>query len=137
MAHYAAANRPMFLNGNSGAEVYLHDDDKYKISAVSTNIPIDTSVITFKDPNTELIFEINKEGQIVIGKGYTPSEAADMFLERLSEIMPNFVNAKTEHLQKENKELSSKIKQLQNESHAQALEVRELRMAIEAWREAH
>ena len=51
--------------------------------------------------------------------------------------MPEFVNSKTEHLQKENKELSNKIKQLQNEYNAQTLEVRELRLAIEAWREAH
>jgi hypothetical protein len=106
-------------------------------SSIPNVSPIDTSVITFKDPNTELIFEINREGQIVIGKGYTPTEAADMFLDRLSQIMPNFVNAKTEHLQKENKELSNKIKQLQNEYNAQTLEVRELRLAIEAWREAH
>ena len=109
-----------------------------KIDSPSTKIsPIDTSVITFKDPATELIFEVNREGQIVIGKGYNPTDAADLFLERLSGIMPEFVNSKTEHLQKENKELSNKIKQLQNEYNAQTLEVRELRLAIEAWREAH
>ena len=70
-----------------------------KIDSPSTKIsPIDTSVITFKDPATELIFEINREGQIVIGKGYNPTDAADLFLERLSGIMPEFVNSKTEHL---------------------------------------
>jgi antitoxin component of RelBE/YafQ-DinJ toxin-antitoxin module len=105
------------------------------ISTVSTNIPIDNSVITFKDPNTELIFEINKEGQIVIGKGYTPSEAADMFLERLSETMPNFVNSKTEHLQKENKELSRRIKELEEENQLFTQANNDLVMVAQAWRE--
>jgi hypothetical protein len=105
------------------------------ISAVSTNIPIDTSVITFKDPNTELIFEINKEGQIVIGKGYTPSEAADMFLERLSEIMPNFVNAKTDMLQKENKELNQRVKELEDVNHRLTNSQLDLEMVAQAWRE--
>ena len=105
------------------------------ISTVSTNIPIDTSVITFKDPNTELIFEINKEGQIVIGKGYTPSEAADMFLERLSETMPNFVNAKTDMLQKENDELSRRVKELQEENQLFTQANNDLVMVAQAWRE--
>lgn len=105
------------------------------ISTVSTNIPLDTSVITFKDPNTELIFEINKEGQIVIGKGYNPSEAADMFLERLSEIMPNFVNAKTDMLQKENKDLSRRIKELEEENQLFANANNDLVMVAQAWRE--
>jgi hypothetical protein len=105
------------------------------ISAVSTNIPIDTSVITFKDPATELIFEINREGQIVIGKGYTPTEAADMFLERLSEIMPNFVNAKTDMLQKENKELNQRVKELQEENQLFTNANNDLVMVAQAWRE--
>ena len=105
------------------------------ISTVSTNIPLDTSVITFKDPNTKLIFEINKEGQIVIGKGYTPSEAADMFLERLSEIMPNFVNAKTDMLQKENDELSRRVKELEDVNHRLTNANNDLVMVAQAWRE--
>lgn len=107
-----------------------------KVDSLNTAIsPIDTSVITFKDPNTELIFEINREGQIVIGKGYTPTEAADMFLERLSEIMPNFVIAKTDMLQKENNELSRKVKELQEENQMFANANNDLVMVAQAWRE--
>jgi hypothetical protein len=115
----------MFVNGNSGDTVYLDS----KIS------PIDTSIITFKDPNTELIFEINKEGQIIIGKGYTPTEAADMFLERLSHLLPNFVNAKTDMLQKENDELSRRVKELQEENQLFAQANNDLVMVAQAWRE--
>ena len=107
-----------------------------KIDSPSTKIsPIDTSVITFKDPATELIFEINREGQIVIGKGYNPTDAADLFLERLSGIMPEFVNAKTEHLQKENKELSRRIKELEEENRMFANANNDLVMVAQAWRE--
>jgi len=104
-------------------------------SSIPNVSPIDTSVITFKDPNTELIFEINREGQIVIGKGYTPSEAADMFLERLSEIMPNFVNAKTDMLQKENKELNQRVKELEDVNHRLTNSQLDLEMVAQAWRE--
>jgi len=104
-------------------------------SPITKTSPIDTSVISFKDPATELIFEINREGQIVIGKGYTPTEAADMFLERLSGIMPEFVNSKTEHLQKENKELSRRVKELQEENQLFAQANNDLVMVAQAWRE--
>jgi len=104
-------------------------------SSIPNVSPIDTSVISFKDPATELIFEINREGQIVIGKGYTPTEAADMFLERLSGIMPEFVNSKTEHLQKENKELSRRIKELEEENRMFANANNDLVMVAQAWRE--
>jgi len=104
-------------------------------SPITKISPMDTSVISFKDPATELIFEINREGQIVIGKGYTPTEAADMFLERLSGIMPEFVNSKTEHLQKENKELSRRIKELEEENQLFANANNDLVMVAQAWRE--
>ena len=97
--------------------------------------PMDTSIITFKDPDTEVIFEINKEGQIIIGKGYTPTEAADMFLERLSNILPNFVNSKTEFLQKENDELNQRVKELEHANHRLTNSQLDLEMVAQAWRE--
>jgi len=104
-------------------------------SSIPNVSPIDPSIITFKDTNTELIFEINREGQIIIGKGYTPTEAADMFLDRLTQIMPNFVNAKTEFLQKENDELNQRVKELQEETQIFAQANNDLVMVAQAWRE--
>jgi flagellar capping protein FliD len=95
--------------------------------------PVDTSIITFKDPNTELIFEINREGQIIIGKGYTPTEAADIFLERLSQIMPGFVNSKTEFLQKENDTLNVDLKRLTNDNEVLKRQLNEKQFQLECW----
>ena len=49
--------------------------------------------------------------------------------------MPEFVNAKTEHLQKENKELSRRIKELEEENRMFANANNDLVMVAQAWRE--
>ena len=95
--------------------------------------PIDTSIITFKDPNTELIFEINREGQIIIGKGYTPTEAADIFLERLSQLLPNFVNAKTDMLQKEKDSLNTDLKRMAHDNEVLKRQLNEKQFQLECW----
>ena len=94
-----------------------------------------TSILTFKNPDTEVIFEITREGQIVIGKGYIPTEAADLFLKRMAEIMPDFVNSKTEYLQKENKELTQRVKELEDVNHRLTNANNDLVMVAQSWRE--
>ena len=107
-----------------------------KIDSPSTKIShIDNSILTFKNPDTEVIFEINREGQIIIGKGYIPTEAADLFLKRMAEIMPDFVNSKTEYLQKENEELSRRVKELQDVNHRLTNANNDLVVVAQAWRE--
>ena len=108
-----------------------------KIDSPSTKIShIDnSSILTFKNPDTELIFEINREGQIIIGKGYIPTEAADLFLKRMAEIMPDFVNSKTEYLQKENEELNQRVKELQDVNHRLTNANNDLVVVAQAWRE--
>ena len=108
-----------------------------KIDSPSTKIShIDnSSILTFKNPDTELIFEINREGQIIIGKGYIPTEAADLFLKRMAEIMPDFVNSKTEYLQKENEELNQWVKELQDVNHILTNANNDLVVVAQAWRE--
>ncbi len=44
-------------------------------------VPSDPLVV--KNTNSELIFKITSDGQIVVGDGYTPSEAADEFINRM------------------------------------------------------
>ena len=94
-----------------------------------------TSILTFKNPDTEVIFEITREGEIVIGKGYIPTEAADLFLKRMAEIMPDFVNSKTEYLQKENKELTQRVKELEDVNHRLTNANNDLVMVAQYWRE--
>jgi hypothetical protein len=94
-----------------------------------------TSILTFKNPDTEVIFEITREGEIVIGKGYIPTEAADLFLKRMAEIMPDFVNSKTEYLQKENKELTQRVKELEDVNHRLTNANNDLVMVAQSWRE--
>jgi len=122
--HGGPINKPMFLNGNSGAVVYL---DEPKISN------FDNSIITFKGPESKMIFEITKEGEIRIGEGYTPTDASEEFLKRLKDKLPEFTNMRCAMLEKENKELSYGIKQLQENKAELDHEVRELRLAIDAW----
>lgn len=122
--HGGPINKPMFLNGNSGAVVYL---DEPKISN------FDNSIITFKGPESKMIFEITKEGEIRIGEGYTPTDASEEFLKRLKDKLPEFANMRCAMLEKENKELSYGIKQLQENKAELDHEVRELRLAIDAW----
>ena len=121
-------NKPMFLNGNTGAEVYFDDEDIS--STIST---IDTSIATFKNSESKMIFEITKEGEIRIGKGYTPTDASEEFLKRLEDKLPEFVNMKCAMLEKENKELSYNIKQLHEDTAELKLEVQELTLALDAW----
>jgi hypothetical protein len=130
MARFAAANKPMFLNGNSGAEVYLDDTGPSKISKISN---FDNSIISFRGPESKMIFEITKEGEIRIGEGYTPTDASEEFLKRLKDKLPEFTNMRCAMLEKENKELSYGIKQLQENKAELDHEVRELRLAIDAW----
>ena len=108
-----------------------------KIDSPSTKISHfdNTSILTFKNPDTEVIFEITKEGEIQIGKGYIPSEAADLFLKRMAEIMPNFVNSKTEFLQKENEELTQRVKELEDVNHRLTNANNDLVVVAQAWRE--
>ena len=108
-----------------------------KFDSLSTAIShIDnSSIITFKNPDTEVIFEITREGEIVIGKGYIPTEAADLFLKRMAEIMPDFVNSKTEYLQKENKELTQRVKELEDVNHRLTNANNDLVMVAQSWRE--
>ena len=107
-----------------------------KIDSPSTKIShIDNSILTFKNPDTEVIFEINREGQIIIGKGYIPTEAADLFLKRMAEIMPDFVNSKTEYLQKENEELNQRVKELEDVNHRLTNANNDLVVVAQAWRE--
>ena len=44
---------------------------------------IPSEPLVVKNANSELIFKITSEGQIVVGDGYTPSEAADEFINRM------------------------------------------------------
>lgn len=108
-----------------------------KIDSPSTNISHfdNSSILTFKNPDTEVIFEITREGELRIGKGYIPTEAADLFLKRMSEIMPDFVNSKTEHLQKENNELNQRVKELEDVNHRLTNSNNDLVVAAQAWRE--
>jgi len=107
-----------------------------KIDSPSTKIShFDNSILTFKNPDTEVIFEITREGELRIGKGYIPTEAADLFLKRMAEIMPDFVNSKTEHLQKENKELNQRVKELEDVNHRLTNSNMGLALAAQAWRE--
>lgn len=131
MARYGGSiNKPMFLNGNSGAEVYLDDEGPSKISKISN---FDNNIITFKGPESKMIFEITKEGEIRIGEGYTPTDASEEFLKRLEDKLPEFANMKCAMLEKENKELSYSIKQLHEDKAELRHEVQELRLAIDAW----
>ena len=131
MARYGGPiNKPMFLNGNSGAEVYLDDKGPSKISKISN---FDNNIITFKGPESKMIFEITKEGEIRIGEGYTPTEASEEFLKILEDKLPEFANMRCAMLEKENKDLSYNIKQLQENKAELDHEVRELRLAIDAW----
>lgn len=131
MARYGGSiNKPMFLNGNSGAEVYLDDEGPSKISKISN---FDNNIITFKGPESKMIFEITKEGEIRIGEGYTPTDASEEFLKRLEDKLPEFVNMRCSMLEKENKELSYSIKQLHEDKAELRHEVQELRLAIDAW----
>jgi hypothetical protein len=131
MARYGGPiNKPMFLNGNSGAEVYLDDEGPSKISKISN---FDNNIITFKGPESKMIFEITKEGEIRIGEGYTPTDASEEFLKRLEDKLPEFANMKCAMLEKENKELSYSIKQLHEDKAELRHEVQELRLAIDAW----
>ena len=108
-----------------------------KIDSPNTKISNfdNTSILTFKNPDTEVIFEITREGQIVIGKGYIPTEAADLFLKRMAEIMPDFVNSKTEYLQKENKELTQRVKELEDVNLRLTNANNDLVMVAQSWRE--
>ena len=108
-----------------------------KIDSPNTKISNfdNTSILTFKNPDTEVIFEITREGEIVIGKGYIPTEAADLFLKRMAEIMPDFVNSKTEYLQKENKELTQRVKELEDVNHRLTNANNDLVMVAQSWRE--
>ena len=108
-----------------------------KIDSPNTKISNfdNTSILTFKNPDTEVIFEITREGQIIIGKGYIPTEAADLFLKRMAEIMPDFVNSKTEYLQKENKELTQRVKELEDVNHRLTNANNDLVMVAQSWRE--
>jgi hypothetical protein len=108
-----------------------------KIESPSTKISHfdNTSILTFKNPDTEVIFEITREGEIKIGKGYIPTEAADSFLKRMAEIMPDFVNSKTEHLQKENTELNQRVKELEDVNHRLTNANNDLVVVAQAWRE--
>jgi len=128
--HGGTINKPMFLNGNSGAEVYLDDKGPSKISKISN---FDNSIISFRGPESKMIFEITKEGEIRIGEGYTPTDASEEFLKRLKDKLPEFTNMRCAMLEKENKELSYGIKQLQENKAELDHEVRELRLAIDAW----
>ena len=131
MARYGGPiNKPMFLNGNSGAAVYLDDEGPSKISKISN---FDNNIITFKGPESKMIFEITKEGEIRIGEGYTPTDASEEFLKRLEDKLPEFANMKCAMLEKENKELSYSIKQLHEDKAELRHEVQELRLAIDAW----
>jgi hypothetical protein len=117
----------MFPYRNSGAEVYLDDNGPSKISN------FDSSIISFRGPESKMIFEITKEGEIRIGEGYTPTDASEEFLKRLKDKLPEFANMRCAMLEKENKELSYGIKQLQENKAELDHEVRELRLAIDAW----
>jgi hypothetical protein len=44
---------------------------------------IPSEPLVVKNTNSELIFKITSDGQIVVGDGYTPSEAADEFINRM------------------------------------------------------
>jgi hypothetical protein len=65
---------------------------------ISTAIsPIDTSIIQFSDKDSKTILSITPEGQIEIGEGYTPTEAGDEFIDRLSMYLPNALEQKFKH----------------------------------------
>ena len=44
---------------------------------------IPSEPLVVKNANSELIFKITSDGEIVVGDGYTPSEAADEFINRM------------------------------------------------------
>lgn len=44
---------------------------------------IQADPLVVNDLNSKLIFKITSDGQVLIGDGYTPSEAADEFISRM------------------------------------------------------
>ena len=52
----------------------------------------------------------------------------------MAEIMPDFVNSKTEYLQKENEELSRRVKELQDVNHRLTNANNDLVVVAQAWR---
>ena len=67
----------------------VHDTDmdptwypEYDIDAESY-INEGSDPLVINNMNSELVFKITSDGQIVIGDGYTPSAAADEFIGRL------------------------------------------------------
>ena len=60
----------------------MSDIPKFTSSSFSINqVPSDP--ITIRNTNSELVFKITSDGEIVVGDGYTPSEAGDEFIKQM------------------------------------------------------
>ena len=99
--------------------------------AINTVIsPIDTSIIRFNDQNSKPILEIGRDGKIIIGEGYTPTEAGDAFIRRILDGMPQYFGAE---FKDEIKALKQNVKRLENENQHLKNELNSSRLQLEAW----
>ena len=67
------------------AELYTNLENSL-LNAGSGSFSINQIVsdpLVIKNMNSELIFKITSDGQVVIGDGYTPSEAGDEFISQM------------------------------------------------------
>lgn len=99
--------------------------------ALNTAIsPIDTSIITFSDQTSKPILEIGRDGKIIIGEGYTPTEAADEFIRVLTEKMPQYIDSP---YKAEIKALRDDVKRLEEDKEIYKAQFRSIQIQLEAW----
>jgi hypothetical protein len=99
--------------------------------AINTAIsPIETSVISFADQNSKPILEIGRDGKIIIGEGYTPTEAADEFIRILTEKMPQYIDSP---YKAEIKALRNDVKRLEEDKEIYKRQFRSIQIQLEAW----
>jgi len=92
--------------------------------------PIDTSIISFSDHKSKPILEIGRDGQIIIGEGYNPTEAADEFIRILAEKMPQYIDSP---LKAEIKALRDDVKRLEEDKEIYKRQFRSIQIQLEAW----
>ena len=98
---------------------------------ISTAIsPIDTSIIQFSDKDSKTILTITPEGLIEIGEGYTPTEAGDEFIDRLSMYLPNALEQK---FKPEIDSLNAELKRLTHDNEVLKRQLNEKQFQLECW----
>ena len=103
----------------------------YKDLSLNTAIsPIDTSIIQFSDKESNMILEITPEGRIEIGEGYTPTEAGDEFIDRLSTYLPDALEKK---FKTELDSLNADLKRLTNDNEVLKRQLNEKQFQLECW----